>query len=329
MKRFLKGLLKVFLGIITFISMIVLIVDLTIYSVRNISEQFLNEKEIRKMVENINVLDLLKDEDGNEIKEVTEIKNELIKAGIPTETVEEFINSEPVKNLTTDILTTTIDYVVYDKKIETKEISEEEIYNFVEQNIYEVAHVLKEKNVPKSEELTDERINEVLIKVREKTPEIKEKVQEVSNQIEEKIKETEQYETLEDYKNNLDNALTLIRFIYSDYITNIIIIIGIISIILIVISRFSYYTYLKWVGLSFTISGIILYISSKCIDLLTSYKNEIPYIFQNLFDTIINDSKSLFIGKANIYILIGIMLIIANIVIAKIKDNREDKKIEL
>ena len=329
MKNFFKGLLKVFLGIITFISMIVLIIDLTIYSVRNISEQFLNEKEIRKMVENINVLDLLKDEDGNEIKEVTEIKNELINAGIPTETVEEFINSEPVKNLTTDILTTTIDYVVYDKKIETKEISEEEIYNFVEQNIYEVAHVLKEKNVPKSEELTDERINEVLIKVREKTPEIKEKVQEVSNQIEEKIKETEQYETLEDYKNNLDNALTLIRFIYSDYITNIIIIIGIISIILIVISRFSYYTYLKWVGLSFTISGIILYISSKCIDLLTSYKNEIPYIFQNLFDTIINDSKSLFIGKANIYILIGIMLIIANIVIAKIKDNREDKKIEL
>ena len=329
MKNFFKGLLKVFLGIITFISMIVLIIDLTIYSVRNISKQFLNEKEIRKMVENINVLDLLKDEDGNEIKEITEIKEQLINAGIPTETVEEFINSEPVKNLTTNVLTTTIDYVVYDKKPETKEINEEEIYNFVEQNIYEVAHVLKEKNVPKSEELTDERINEVLIKVREKTPEIKEKVQEVSNQIEEKIKETEQYETLEDYKNNLDNALTLIRFIYSDYITNIIIIIGIISIILIVISRFSYYTYLKWVGLSFTISGIILYISSKCIDLLTSYKNEIPYIFQNLFDTIINDSKSLFIGKANIYILIGIMLIIANIVIAKIKDNREDKKIEL
>ena len=75
MKNFFKGLLKVFLGIITFISMIVLIIDLTIYSVRDISEQFLNEKEIRKMVENINVLDLLKDEDGNEIKEVTEIKN--------------------------------------------------------------------------------------------------------------------------------------------------------------------------------------------------------------------------------------------------------------
>ena len=87
MKNFFKGLLKVFLGIITFISMIVLIIDLTIYSVRDISEQFLNEKEIRKMVENINVLDLLKDEDGKEIKEVTEIKNELINAGIPTETV--------------------------------------------------------------------------------------------------------------------------------------------------------------------------------------------------------------------------------------------------
>lgn len=329
MKRFLKGLLKVFLGIITFISMIVLIVDLTIYSVRNISEQFLNEKEIRKMVENINVLDLLKDEDGNEIKEVTEIKNELIKAGIPTETVEEFINSEPVKNLTTDILTTTIDYVVYNKKIETKEISEEEIYNFVEKNIYEVAHILKEKNVPKSEELTDERINKILIEVKKEVPVIKEQVQEISSQIEEKIKETEQYQTLEDYKNNLDDAITLIRFIYSDYITNMIITIGIVSIILIIISRFSYYTYLKWVGLSFTISGIILYISSRCIDLLIDYKNEIPYVFQNLFDTIINDSKSLFISKANLYILMGIMLIIANIVIAKIKDNREDKKIEL
>ena len=56
------------------------------------------------MVENINVLDLLKDEDGNEIKEITEIKEQLINAGIPTETVEEFINSEPVKNLTTNVL---------------------------------------------------------------------------------------------------------------------------------------------------------------------------------------------------------------------------------
>lgn len=329
MKNFFKGLLKVFLGIITFISMIVLIIDLTIYSVRNISEQFLNEKEIRKMVENINVLDLLKDEDGNEIKEVTKIKEQLINAGIPTETVEEFINSEPVKNLTTDILTTTIDYVVYNKKIETKEISEEEIYNFVEQNIYEVAHILKEKNVPKSEELTDERINKILIEVKKEVPVIKEQVQEISSQIEEKIKETEQYKTLEDYKNNLDDAITLIRFIYSDYITNMIITIGIVSIILIVISRLSYYAYLKWIGLSFTISGIILYISSRCIDLLIDYKNEIPYVFQNLFDTIINDSKNLFIGKANIYILMGIMLIITNIVIYKIKDSKEDKKIDL
>lgn len=329
MKNFFKGLLKVFLGIITFISMIVLIIDLTIYSVRNISEQFLNEKEIRKMVENINVLDLLKDEDGNEIKEITEIKEQLINAGIPTETVEEFINSEPVKNLTTNVLTTTIDYVVYDKKPETKEINEEEIYNFIEQNIYEVVRVLKEKNVPKSEELTDERINEVLVEVKKEVPAIKEQVQELTNQIEEKIKETEQYKTLEDYKNNLDNTLTLVRFIYSDYITNIIITVGIVSILFIVISRFSYYTYLKWVGLSFTISGIILYISSRCIDLLIDYKNKIPYVFQNLFDTIINDSKSLFISKANLYILMGIMLIIANIVIAKIKDNREDKKIEL
>lgn len=329
MKNFFKGLLKVFLGIITFISMIVLIIDLTIYSVRNISEQFLNEKEIRKMVENINVLDLLKDEDGNEIKEITEIKEQLINAGIPTETVEEFINSEPVKNLTTNILTTTIDYVVYNKKIETKEISEEEIYDFVEQNIYEAAHILKEKNVPKSEELTDERINKILIEVKKEAPVIREQVQEISSQIEEKIKETEQYETLEDYKNNLDDAITLIRFIYSDYITNMIITIGIVSIILIVISRLSYYAYLKWIGLSFTISGIILYISSRCIDLLIDYKNEIPYVFQNLFDTIINDSKNLFIGKANIYILMGIMLIITNIVIYKIKDSKEDKKVDL
>ena len=233
MKNFFKGLLKVFLGIITFISMIVLIIDLTIYSVRNISKQFLNEKEIRKMVENINVLDLLKDEDGNEIKEITEIKEQLINAGIPTETVEEFINSEPVKNLTTNVLTTTIDYVVYDKKPETKEINEEEIYNFIEQNIYEVVRVLKEKNVPKSEELTDERINEVLVEVKKEVPTIKEQVQELTNQIEEKIKETEQYKTLEDYKNNLDNTLTLVRFIYSDYITNIIITVGIVSILLI------------------------------------------------------------------------------------------------
>ena len=92
------------------------------------------------------------------------------------------------------------------EKLITKEINEEEIYNFIEQNIYEVVRVLKEKNVPKSEELTDERINEVLVEVKKEVPAIKEQVQELTNQIEEKIKDTEQYKTLEDYKNNLDNT---------------------------------------------------------------------------------------------------------------------------
>ena len=68
---------------------------------------------------------------------------------------------------------------------------------------------------------------------------------------------------------------------------------------------------------------------SLFVDLLVNYKNEIPFIFQKIFETIIYDSKSLFINKSITFLIIGMILIAINIVIAKIIDIKEDKKIDL
>lgn len=98
-----KKILKFILWIVAFLLTIILSLDIILYNIRSISSKFLTEEEIKKAISSVNVLDLLKDQNGKEIEKVTELKQELVDAGLPAETVESFINSEPVQELATSL----------------------------------------------------------------------------------------------------------------------------------------------------------------------------------------------------------------------------------
>lgn len=327
--QILKSILKFILFVITIILVCILSITGFIYNTRDITKEFISEEQIKKAIDNINILDLLKDENGNELEPIVKVKTELVNAGLPVETVESFINSEPVKQITTDATMLVIDYVFYDKQIETPALDKEQIFSFIKENMTIIVNEMQEHNVPKSELLTLEKQQEVLTKLEEKMPIIEEKINEVTSTLEEKIKGTDEYKQVEEYKEQMNKTLDIIRFIYGNEVTTIIIVMCLVCIIGIILCSLSFYKYFKWLGISSLLSGTLLYIVSLIIPQLYQYVNDIPYIFQNLFTMILNDSRNLFVSKSIPYFIIGIVLIIVNIVIWFIREKIEDKKIDL
>ena len=311
-----KFISKILLFILTIILSIVLITDNIVFNVRGITSQFISEEQIKKSINNINILDLLKDENGNDIQEITYIKQELVNTGLPVEVVEEFIESEPVKNFTSEIVSASVDYIFYNKQPEIiNSFNADTLYNFVETNMSVIAKELQEKNIPKSELLTEENQQKVLTNMKEVMPVIEENIRKVTTTLEEQIKGTNEYQEALEYQRKVEELLNIIRYIYSDTVTTILIIIGIICIIGIILCSLSFYKYLKKLGIISLICGSIIYVCGLFIDKLNIYLNEIPYIFQDLFNLIITDSKQLFINTSIPYFIIGTILIILNIII--------------
>lgn len=324
-----KKILKFILWIVAFLLTIILSLDIILYNIRSISSKFLTEEEIKKAISSVNVLDLLKDQNGKEIEKVTELKQELVDAGLPVETVESFINSEPVQELATSLTKEAVDYVFYGKQIEVKEITEEDISNFIRDNTKVIINEMQEHNVPKSELLTEEKQEEILTKLESKIPSIKEKVEVVSNQLKEEIMKTDEYQKLENYQRKVNQLLSIIQFIYSDTVSTMIWIVLATCIVGIILTKMSFYSYLKWIGFANILSGAILLTIHFVIPKLFTYLNKIPYAFQNLFTFLLNDSSSLFLSRSIPYFIIGAILIFFNIVVWFVLEKLEDKKIKL
>lgn len=324
----LKKIGKAFLFIITILLSIILIIDIAVYNVRDITENFISEEKIKEEIANINIMDLLKDNEGNEIKEITEIKNSLVSAGVPVETVESFIDSKPVHDITSKIVTDTVNYIFYDKEPDIKtDFDSKDITNFLRENMRTISKELQDKNVPKSELLTEESQEKILTNIEEQIPVIEESLKKITDEVTTIIKNTDEYKQVEEYQKKLEEVLSIIQLIYSDKVTNIMIIIFIVCVVGIIISRLSTYSYLKYLGGVSVIVGGLLFTVNLLIPNLYIYIEEIPYVFQNLVTHILDDSKDLFLNKSIIHFIIGAILITLNIIIYYIKEKMEDRKI--
>lgn len=325
----LKGFGKFLLTIITFILSIFLTVTIVLYSIRSMSSHYFEKETINEMINTIDITDLFLDSNGNEIKQITEIKNELVSAGIPVELTEDFLNSKPVKEATTNIIELGIDYVIYDKEIEKTNISSDDIYNFFEVNIPMVVSELQEKNIPKSELLTKENQQLILEQLKEKIPVIEEKVNEVLEPAIEELKNTDEYKQLDSYKNKTLRIIDIIQFIYSDTITLILISFIIGCMIMIMISRLSFYKGFKWIGFSFLLSGVILCLIGIFVPIIRTGITDIPYVFRNFVTYMLDDIVHICMYDGILYFIIAGILIIVNIIIYLILEKREDKKFEI
>ena len=315
----LEKIKKFFLGLLTFICMIILILDLVLFSIKKTSEKYLKEEKINEIINNINVVDLFKDENGKELEQFTEIKNKFVDSGIPEESINEFINSEPINKYASDTVTKAIDNLIENKN--EKIIDSNELNIFLEQNINNISKELQEKNVPKSEYLTKENQEKFINKIKEKTPDIEAKIEEINDKINEKLGFN--------YNEKLQKIFKILRLFYTKLIDIILIVIFVIFLMGIFITRQSIYKSLKWIGITFISSGTILYIINFIVSKLYKYIEKIPEGFNKFIKNSIEDALMVFNKYGLTYIIIGILLIIINIIIYYIKLKRENKKFEI
>lgn len=325
----LKHFGKFLLAVLTLVFTILLSLDILIYIIRDMSSHYFKEETIKEMLSTVDFTDLLLDSNGNELKQITEIKNELIEAGIPVEVIEELLDSKPVKEVTSNIIQVGVDYVIYDKEIETPNISVEDVYKFFEENLPIVVKELQANNVPKSELLTVEKQEMVLQQIKENAPIIEEKVNEVVNKALEEIQKMDEYQQLENYKNKAYSVLDMIQYIYSKSVTNILLIVGIVCTIFIMLSRRSFYKGFKWIGFSFILSGSMIYLLKIFLPFIQNEMVEVPYIFSNFVTYIFEDIQSLGMHNGFICFIIATIFMIANMVGYIIYEKRDNKKFEI
>ena len=327
---FLKGIGKFFLSVITFVLVIVLTITIYVGNVLLISENYFKEDTIKKIVSSVNIADLLKDEDGVEIPPVTELKNELVNAGIPVEVFDKIVESDEIQNMMSSLLLTTTDYIIYDKEFNIPKINSDQIYVFVEDNIDDVVRIMQENNVPDSELLTEEKQTQILSTLKTELPVIEEDINEMLKEVETEIKSLDEYQKAQDYKNKLDNGLAIVRFIYSDTVKLILISIIIVLVLLIMLTRRSIYKSLKWIGFSLLLAGGLMYMSGFLLPYVKEmFISDIPYLFVNLINTIFDNMGSLFTRNSMICLPIGLVLIVLNIIIYSIKEKNENKEFEI
>ena len=311
---------KIFLAIFTFICMIVLVLDIVCFAIKKTSEQYLKEDKIKSVIKGINVVDLLIDKNGNELEELGIIKDKLIEAGIPSEATNAFINSTPVNNYTSDLVSKSLDNTLNGKNEDL--VKNGEVYNFLENNIETISEEMQEKNVPHSDILTKDYQEKFLDKIESKTPIIEEKINKLQNKIYNKLDQ-------KNYLNKLDKIIKVVNFLYGIGMDILLIIIFIIFIMGIVITRKSLYKSLKWIGISFISSGIILKLIPKLIIKIYKYIDKLPNMFANYVKKAIDDMFKTFNKYMIILIIIGIILILINFIIYYMKEKRLNKKIKM
>lgn len=308
---------RILIGIFTFLCMLIIMLDIVCFSLKKVSEHYLKEDTIKKMVNNINIMNLLKDENNQELYQVKQIKEELVDAGIPRDSIDGFLNSKPINDFASDIIYNSIDGILYDKEV-TK-LNSEYIYNYLEDNMSIISKELQDKNIPNSEYFTKENQDEILIKIRKKAPLIEEKIDDLTTKINNKLE-------INNNIGNLKMVISIIKILYSNILDIIMIFILVIFIIGIIIIKKSIYKTLKWIAISILSSGIVLYIISILITKLYKYINKLPTFINNLIRTILDDSVTLFKHNGTICFIISIILIIINITVYYILRYIENKK---
>ena len=230
--KVLKIVVSVFLTLIVIPIVMAFIVYLS-------TRDIVSKKNVEKLVKEINISNFLVDEKGNYNELGNDIKDELVKNGLPSEVVDEFVNSKEISDFFSKYAGEFTDFIINDKEI--KQPTAEDISKLINENVDSIVDELRNKKVEGYEELTDENVALFKSHVDEISKEIAKELPD----IEEAINDSEARE-----------AFKIVRFIFSNVVY--MMILGIIAILLILIALLNLkrYGFLIWYGVIFIISSL-------------------------------------------------------------------------
>jgi len=295
---------KIVLCVLTFILIMYISLTLVFFSLFHISEKFLNKENLHDIISNINITSILRDELDNELREFSLIKEDLNNIGISTEGINEFINSEDVKEFSLDVITNVFNKVSNKGNVDYK-ITSNQLNELVKNNIdkLEIDSNIKEEKI--------------LSKLEKKIPDL---VSNINIILDNFCNKLETSEIFQKYQRYVYDAINILDILYNEFILGIIIFIIISLIALLMFIRKSIYKSLKWISISFVIPTIVLAVISTFI---------LTYIETNntLINNIIGIVNAELIRYSIIYFIISFVFVIINMVMYIIRKYRRKKKV--
>lgn len=291
---------KIILNILTLILIVYISLGFTFFSIFNISKKIFNSDNVSEFVSNIDVIELLKDELGNKIVEFSLIENEFKNVGITSEAINEFMNSEDVKEFYSNKIMDIFDGIINNSSFKYI-INIDEVTKLIEENI----DTLKINSSLSEKQLLD--------KLNSNMPNIVSKINELIDNL---CEELENSELFKNYQNYINMSVSFLDIIYSNVVFFIILIIPISFILILLFISKSICKSLKYASISFIITSILLYLSSY---IALNYIN----ISNNLINSVINKICNDLNMHSLIYIILTIHIIVINIIIYVIKKERE------
>lgn len=320
-----KVVLKIFRNIITFICVILLTINISIYIGISISKKYLTESEIKTTLSKIDIMGLLTN-DSSTSKYIINIKNKFIESGVPENIIDDFFRTEPVLNIINSSVTSGINYVIYDKKPNMSYLNSDNLYKYFEENMNLITNELRENNVRGSELLTEEKEKIVLEKLKDNMPIVEDNINKLILKIDDKLNDV----NMTSHNQKMVLPLQIIRFIYSDLLTYILFGVSSFLILLIALSRVSIYKWMKWVGVAFLISGLIQLVYIFLTPLLVNnILYNAPDIIINFVKYIMNSMIDNMKNYGFICFIISLILFTINIVIYFVREKKENKMFDI
>lgn len=320
-----KVVLKIFRNIITFICVILLTINISIYIGISISKKYLTESEIKTTLSKIDIMGLLTN-DSSTSKYIINIKNKFIESGVPENIIDDFFRTEPVLNIINSSVTSGINYVIYDKKPNMSYLNSDNLYKYFEENMNLITNELRENNVRGSELLTEEKEKIVLEKLKDNMPIVEDNINKLILKIDDKLNDV----NMTSHNQKMVLPLQIIRFIYSDLLTYILFGLSSFLILLIALSRVSIYKWMKWVGVAFLISGLIQLVYIFLIPfLVNNILYNAPDIIINFVKYIMNSMIDNMKNYGFICFIISLILFTINIVIYFVREKKENKMFDI
>jgi len=285
---------KLILGILTFLLICYISFGIIFICLFNISSKFFNKENINKVIDKIDIVSIIKKELGNNISEFNTIEVELNKIGISSEGIENFMNSDEVKEYSINSMNKLF-YKLENNKYSYL-LSENEIYTLIEKN-YDKFNI--NSNINKEQ---------ILNKIKNKMPEITRKFNKIMDKIYYKL---ENNEFINKYKNIIFMSINLLDYLYSGFTYFILVSILISFIMLLLFIRKNIFKSLKWLSTSFIIPSTILFIISLFINNIV--------INSSIINKILNIINNYIIKYSILCFIISIIFVIINFVWYMIK----------
>jgi len=305
MKNKKEIIIKWILGILTFILIMYISFGLMFLSIFNVSKKILNKDSVSNFISNINITDILKDELGNELKEFTLIKEDLINIGISSDGIDNFVNSKDVKDFSSNVITNIFDKISNHNNTNYKITNEEVIKLF-------------EDNIDKLDISSNNSESQILNKIKDKIPNLVLNINELIDKLCDKLENSGIFQKYQNYIFKSIDALDLISGIVLFIITFMIVT----FLILLIFIRRNIYKSLKWLSISFIIPSSILAIINVLISRIMHTNNA---LIKSIIDVVSKDLKY----NSIVYLIISLVLIIINIIWYIIKKYKSKKVISV